>query len=69
MPDFHVMSDGGHRSTPLMLAALAGVVHDRQRANGSKHEGDGDNKQWGFHGDLATAGRFPEFRTFKMNIG
>jgi hypothetical protein len=60
MPDFYVMSYGGHRSAPLMLAALAGIVHDRQRANGSKHEADADNDQRGLHGDLATAGRFAQ---------
>jgi hypothetical protein len=61
MPDFYVMSYGRHRSTPLMLAALAGIVHDRQRADGSKHESNGDNDQRGFHGDLATAGPFAQF--------
>lgn len=60
MPDFYVMPQGGHRSTPLMLAALAGIVHDRERADGSKHKGDGDNDQRGFHGDLANAGPFAQ---------
>jgi hypothetical protein len=31
---FYVMPYSGHWSTPLMLAALAGVVHDRQGADG-----------------------------------
>jgi hypothetical protein len=34
VPGLYVMPYGGHRSTPLMLAALAGVVHDSQGANG-----------------------------------
>jgi hypothetical protein len=44
-----------------MLAALAGVVHDRQRAHGGKRKGDGDNDQWGLHWDLATAGLLRSF--------
>jgi hypothetical protein len=52
-----------------VLAALAGVVHDRQRANGNKRKGDGDNDQWGLHCDLAAAGPFAKFPTFKMNPG
>ena len=32
----------GHRSAPRMLAALAGVVHDRQRADGDEHNRDKD---------------------------
>jgi hypothetical protein len=56
MPDFYVMSDGRHRRTPLMLAAFAGVIHDRQRTNGNKRKSDRDDDQWGVHGDLAAAG-------------
>ena len=36
-----------------MLAALAGVVHNRQRADGRKHNRDEDNDQGALHGDLA----------------
>jgi hypothetical protein len=56
MADFYVMSYGRHRSTPLVLAALAGIVHDRQCANGDKRKGDRDDDQWGVHGGLAGAG-------------
>ena len=43
VPRFYVMRYSGHRSTPLVLAALAGVVHDRQRADGDEHKRDEDN--------------------------
>ena len=46
----------GSLSAPRMMAALAGVVHDRQGAAGHKHNGGDDNQQRGFHCDLATAG-------------
>jgi hypothetical protein len=32
-----------------MLTALAGVVHNRQSADGHEHERDEDNYQGGFH--------------------
>ena len=52
VPSFYVMPYGGHRSTPLVLAALAGVVHDRQSAD-QQHNCDEDNCQGGLHCDLA----------------
>ena len=39
-----------------MMAALAGVVHDRQGAAGAEHDHREDNQQGGLHGDLANAG-------------
>ena len=36
-----------------MLAALAGVVHDRQRADGDAHNRDEDNDQGALHGGRA----------------
>jgi len=36
-----VMPHGGWNA-PLMLAALAGVVHDRQRASGNERKRDKD---------------------------
>ena len=35
-----------------MLAGLAGVVHDRQRADGDEHNRDEDNDEGALHGDL-----------------
>ena len=32
-----------------MLAGLAGVVHDRQRADGDEHNRDEDNDQGALH--------------------
>jgi hypothetical protein len=43
-PRFYVMPYGGHWSAPLMLAALAGVVHDRQGADGQQHNCGKDNQ-------------------------
>jgi hypothetical protein len=40
---FYVVPYGGNRSAPRMLAALAGVIHDRQRADGHEHNRDEDN--------------------------
>jgi hypothetical protein len=51
-----------------MLAALAGVVHDRQGADGEQHNDGEDNCQGGLHCDLATAGLPAKFPTFKMNL-
>jgi hypothetical protein len=42
-PSFYVVLKAGHRSAPRMLAALAGVVHDRQRADGHEHNRDEGN--------------------------
>ena len=36
-----------------MLAALAGVVYNRQRADGDEHNRDEDNDLGALHGDLA----------------
>ena len=36
-----------------MLAALASVVHDRQRADGDERNRDEDNDKGALHGDLA----------------
>src|SRR6516225_9273305 len=33
LPDFYVVPHCGHWSAPRVLAALVGVVHDRQRAD------------------------------------
>jgi hypothetical protein len=43
LPGFYVLPYAGRRSAPCMLAALAGVVHNRQRADGYKHNRDEDN--------------------------
>jgi hypothetical protein len=36
-----------------MLATLAGVVHDYQRADSHEHKRDEDNEKGTLHGDLA----------------
>jgi hypothetical protein len=43
VPNFYVMLYAGHRSAPRMLAGLAGLVHDSQRAQGYEHNCDDDN--------------------------
>jgi hypothetical protein len=43
VPSFYVVPHG-RRIAPRMLAALAGVVHDRQRADGDEHSRDEDNE-------------------------
>jgi hypothetical protein len=43
LPSFYVVRYGGHRSAPRMLAALAGFIHDRQRADGHEHNRDEGN--------------------------
>jgi hypothetical protein len=43
LPGFYVLPYAGRRSAPRMLAALAGVVHDRQRADGDEHNRGEDN--------------------------
>ena len=40
-----------------MLAALADVVHDRQRADSHEHNRDEDNDYGAFHSGLAPPGR------------
>jgi hypothetical protein len=42
-PSFYVLLYDGHWSTPRMLAALAGLVHHRQRAKSDEHNRDKDN--------------------------
>jgi hypothetical protein len=44
VPSFYVMPYGGHRSTPLMLGAFAGVIHDRQGADGRQNNRRQDNQ-------------------------
>ena len=41
---------------PLVITALAGVVHDRQGASGHDHDGGEDNQQGSLHWDLTVAG-------------
>jgi hypothetical protein len=41
---FYVMLYGRHWSAPLMLTAFAGVVHERQGADGEQHNRDEDNQ-------------------------
>jgi hypothetical protein len=43
-PSFYVMLQAGRRSAPRMLAALAGVVHDCQRADSHEHSRNEDNE-------------------------
>jgi hypothetical protein len=50
-----VMSYGGHWGAPLMLAALAGVIHDCQCADGQEHNRSDDNCYGGLHRHLPTA--------------
>jgi hypothetical protein len=52
VPGFYVMPYGGHWRTPLMLSGLAGVVHDRQSADGQQHNCGEDDQQWSLHRDL-----------------
>jgi hypothetical protein len=40
----YVMPYSGHRSAPFMLAAFAGVIHERQGADGQKHDRGEDNQ-------------------------
>lgn len=42
-----------------MMAALAGVVHNREGASGPEHNYGQDNQQWVLHGDLA---KVPDYR-------
>jgi hypothetical protein len=49
-----------------MLAALAGLVHHRQCADGDEHNRDKDNDQGALHSDLA-ATHWSNFRALKMN--
>jgi hypothetical protein len=43
LPGFYMLPYAGRRSTPRMLAALAGVVHNCQRADSREHNRDEDN--------------------------
>jgi hypothetical protein len=42
-PGFYVVPHVGHRGAPRILAALAGLVHHSQRADGDEHNRDKDN--------------------------
>jgi hypothetical protein len=49
-----------------MLAALTGLVHHRQRANGDEHNRDKDKDQGALHSDLAPpAHSLLEFSCFR----
>ena len=41
---FVVPYDGGHRSAPRVVAALAGFVHDRQSADDYEYNHDNNNE-------------------------
>jgi hypothetical protein len=56
-PSPYVVPYAGHWSAPLMLAALAGIVHDRQSPDQHRHAED--DQYGGLHCDLATAGPTP----------
>jgi hypothetical protein len=56
VPSLCVVLDVGAWSAPCVMAALAGVVHNRQGAANPKHDRRENNQQRGFHRDLATAG-------------
>jgi hypothetical protein len=43
LPSFYLVPNAGRRSAPFMLAGLAGVVHDRQRADSHERNRDEDN--------------------------
>jgi hypothetical protein len=43
LPGFYVLPYAGRGSAPRMLAALAGVVHNCQRADSHEHNRDEDN--------------------------
>jgi len=43
LPGFYVLPYAGRRSAPRMLAALASVVHNYQRADSHEHNRDEDN--------------------------
>jgi hypothetical protein len=51
-----MVPDVGIWSAPCVMAALAGVVHNREGASGPEHNYGQDNQQWVLHGDLASAG-------------
>ncbi len=67
-----MVRQGGLWSAPLMRAALAGIVHHRQRADGPENNCNEEKYERGFHmGDLrhcvSTQPTEPDFRDFKMN--
>jgi hypothetical protein len=67
-PGFYVVPHVGHRGAPRILAALAGLVHCSERADGDEHNRDKDNDQGALHGDLAPpATHWSNFRALKMN--
>ena len=50
--EFYVSRYGGRWSAPSMAAALAGVIHDRQRTDNQEPNRGQDNQNGGFHRDL-----------------
>jgi hypothetical protein len=56
VPSLCAVPDVGTWSAPCVVPALAGVVHHREGASGSKHNYGQDDRQWVLHGDLANAG-------------
>ena len=57
----YVMPYGRHWGAPFMLAALAGVIHDCQRADGQEHNRSDHNCYGGLHRHLPTANLPPSF--------
>ena len=53
---FYVMLHGGDRSAPRVIAALAGLVHDRQRTANYERDDDNDSYYESAHCNDAPAG-------------
>jgi hypothetical protein len=51
VPSPRVVPDIRHLSAPCVMAALAGIVHDREAAAGHEHNRAEDNQQGGLHVD------------------
>ena len=56
VPSLCVVPDVRNWSAPCMMAALARVVHNRQRAADPEHDRRQNKQYGGLHRDLATAG-------------
>jgi len=54
-----MLYQGGHRSTPRVIAAFAGPVHDRQRAADYEHNRDKDSYYGSVHCNLPAAEQKP----------